>query len=210
MDITQKLVGAAASGFLMVQVAAAQNQGTIGSGIQSLWDIGFFKYGAPFLLMFALVFGLTTKLSIFENDQVSAIVAVTAGLFVDAAILQGYVSGPTLEVFLFQFFGAFAVIASGLLVVVMAAGLGGYEGEWAFGDNAKRAFFVLGGLAAVTAFIGWGGLQWLEISAAQSEVGNLGFFSNDLFILLVVVVLIVGLVWWVTGGEEGGGGEEGE
>ncbi|MFB6294352.1 MAG: hypothetical protein ABEI97_01190 [Candidatus Nanohaloarchaea archaeon] len=181
MDMKRKAAGAGIASVLMVQGAAAQIQ----SGVQELWNIGFFKYGAPFLFMFALVYGLTTKLSIFENERVSALVAVTAG----------------------QFFGAFAVIASGLLVVVMAAGIGGYDESWAFGDGAKKTFFVLGGLAAITAFIGWGGLQWLKTSAAQTNIGNLGFFSNDVFLFLVLIVLVLALIWWVIEGEEESGEE---
>lgn len=178
------------------------------SAIQTLADIGFFKFALPFLLMFAIVYGLLQKLSIFgDNDQVDAIVAVVSGFFVAYFVMQ---SSLGLSAFLVNFFGAFAIVAVGLMVVVMGAGLGGYDGGWAWGDRAKKAFFVLGALASLSIFISWGGLNFLKLGRVGSELANASILNNSTFITLLVVLLGAGLIYWVTGeGEAGGGGEAG-
>ena len=55
--------------------------GDIGS-ILAYWDsIGFFSYVLPFLLIFALVFGILTRSQIFkDNKGINAILSLTVGL----------------------------------------------------------------------------------------------------------------------------------
>ncbi len=182
----------------------------LGTAVQTLQQIGFFKFVLPFLLMFAVVYGLLQKLDIFgdDSDQVDAIVAVVAGFFVAFFVMQ---SSLNFVPFLTNFFGAFAIVAVGLMAVVMGAGLGGYHGDkWAWEEGAKKAFFVLGGLAALAIFISWGGLAFLKPENIGSELARHALFDNDTFVALLVILFGAFLIWWVTGGEEEGGGEGGE
>ncbi|MBW6442626.1 hypothetical protein K0A97_02485 [Patescibacteria group bacterium] len=55
-----------------------------GGGIGSLlydWEqMGLFSYVLPFLLIFALVFGILTKVKVFDNKSVNAIISLVVGL----------------------------------------------------------------------------------------------------------------------------------
>ena len=55
--------------------------GTIGDFL-SVWEqAGFFSYLLPFLLIFALVFGILTQIQLFrENKAINAIIALVVGL----------------------------------------------------------------------------------------------------------------------------------
>ena len=54
--------------------------GGIGSLLSSWEQAGFFSYVVPFLLIFALVFGILTKVRIFDNKSINGIIAFAVGL----------------------------------------------------------------------------------------------------------------------------------
>lgn len=169
-------------------------------------EIGFFKFVLPFLLMFAIVYGLLEKLDILHSDRANAIVATVAGLFVSLFVYT-QPAGLQLSTFLTQFFGAFAIVAVFLMAVVMGAGIGGFrDDEWAWDEGAKKLFFLLGALAVIAIFITWGGLAFI----VGEGIPDVGFLSNQAMVILLVLVFAFLLIWWVTAEdeEEGGGGEE--
>jgi len=56
--------------------------GSIGNMLLSWEQAGFFSYVLPFLLIFAIVFGILTKIKLFgaENKGLNAVVAIVVGL----------------------------------------------------------------------------------------------------------------------------------
>ena len=65
---------------LMLQFASFYG-GDIG-GVLSYWEsLGLFSYVLPFLLIFALVFGILTRVKIFkDNKAINGVIALTVGL----------------------------------------------------------------------------------------------------------------------------------
>ncbi|MBM3228300.1 hypothetical protein FJZ20_00205 [Candidatus Pacearchaeota archaeon] len=54
--------------------------GSIG-GMLAYWEsAGFFSYILPFLLIFALVFGILTRVKMFDNKGINAVIALVVGL----------------------------------------------------------------------------------------------------------------------------------
>lgn len=59
---------------------ASYSGGTIGNLIASWEQAGVFAYLLPFLLMFAIIFGILSKMQIFgDNKAISAIIALVVG-----------------------------------------------------------------------------------------------------------------------------------
>ena len=55
--------------------------GSIGNVLASWEQAGFFSYVLPFLLIFAVVFGILTKIQLFQNSKgLNAVVAIVVGL----------------------------------------------------------------------------------------------------------------------------------
>jgi len=55
--------------------------GTFGGVLSYMEQAGFFAYILPFLLIFALVFGILTKTQIFKNNKaINGIIALVVGL----------------------------------------------------------------------------------------------------------------------------------
>ena len=159
-----------------------------GQGIQDIlnyWaDQGVFAYVLPFLLIFAVVYGILSKANFFgqagSNKGVNAVIAITIGLL---SLVGGYVPD------FFQTILPFAAIGiSVLLVALILMGL--------FFDisdsNEKWPRFVFFGLGAIIALVvianslsslNWaGGFAWSEYGPA----------IITLIIILVLIVLVIG------------------
>jgi len=54
--------------------------GNFGNILNRLGDLGFFDYLLPFLIIFAMVFGILTRIEIFkDNKAVNGIIALSVG-----------------------------------------------------------------------------------------------------------------------------------
>ena len=81
-----------------------------------LEQLGFFDYLLPFLIIFALVFGILTKIKIFEdNKAINAIIALSVGLM---ALQFGFVSA-----FFSELFPRLGVGLAVILVIIIFIGL---------------------------------------------------------------------------------------
>ena len=83
--------------------------------IFSQWEqVGLFSYVLPFLLIFALVFGILTKVKLFkENKAINAIIALVIGLM---AVQMDFVSAFFAEIF--PRVGIALIFILGLFIVV--------------------------------------------------------------------------------------------
>jgi hypothetical protein len=101
---------------LLLQTLGYFGGGTFGNLLFRLEQLGFFSYLLPFLIIFALVFGILTKIKIFEdNKPVNAIIALSVGLM---ALQFGFVSNYFAELF-----PRLGVGLSIILAIMIAAGL---------------------------------------------------------------------------------------
>jgi len=110
-----------------------------GGVLNSLQQAGFFSYIIPFLLIFALVFGILARMGLFkENRAVTAIIALAVGLM--------SVQFDVVPKFFSQIFPSFGVAISIILVLLIVIGL--------FVDPEKPwLMYVLLGISAVVVII---------------------------------------------------------
>ena len=152
--------------------------GGIGDALNSLAQAGFFTYALPFLLIFALVFGILTRMGLFkENKGVTAIIAIAVGLMA--------LSVPTIPQYFSQIFPSLGVGLSILLVVLILVGF--------FSDPDKPwvtvSLFII---AAIVALV-------VIVSSAGPDVGfwiqnNLGNTAGIIAILIIVAITIIVIV----------------
>ena len=129
------------------------------ASILNTWaDMGIFAYALPFLLIFAVVFGILSATRMFgENKGVNAVVALAVGLM---ALQFDYV--PTFFATIFPYAGVGIGV---LLVALILMGLfvTGNEKGWFI------AFFIIGAVIALIVILSslasyewWGGNWWYE------------------------------------------------
>jgi hypothetical protein len=190
-------------------------------------DVGFFGFFLPFLLVFAIIYGLLTKTQIFGKGRpvatINAIIALVAAFYVAAYTPVG----DTIAGFLGRYFTQTTIVFLGFFVVMMAlfivqpfwprklvgqnpqTGKPIYE-EAGYGMLGKYAGIAII-LLLIGVFINSGGLAMLGLGqvlgGGGSVIPGISLSSQDIVIILFIIVT-VGLIWWVTGGTGGGKKEE--
>ena len=163
--------------------------GTIGNMLAQWEQAGVFSYMLPFLLIFALVFGILTKTQLFkENKSVNTIIALVVGLmslqfdfvprffaeifprvgvglaiFLVAMIFMG-IFAPKETWVVYAFFGIGAIILI-VILVTTAGNIGWYQGYW-WNDNWFNVAAVIVLLIFVATIVGASGPKeentWLK------------------------------------------------
>ncbi len=163
-------------GLISLASYTTMNEGALGELFTQWEQMGFFSYLLPFLLIFALVFGILVKVKLFQdNKAVNAIIALVVGLMavqfdlvsnffsqifpmmgvalaiiLAFFILVGLFVDPEHPVMTWILFGIGAVIF--LVVVVQAAGSFGWSADW-WQDNWVTIIGVAIVIALVVAVI---------------------------------------------------------
>jgi hypothetical protein len=161
---------------IFLETASISSSGAIGNLLTKLAEAGFFSYLIPFLLIFALVFGILVKVKIFkENKMVNGIIALSVALM---SLQFDFV--PT---FFSQIFPRLGIGLAIVLVVLILAGL--------FIDPDNKAInYVLLGIAAVIV----GAVIIQSAGAVGWQSGE--WWSNNWEVIMgsIVLVVIVALV----------------
>jgi hypothetical protein len=170
--------------FLQTETFFAGNQ--IGVLFTEWEQAGVFNYMLPFLLIFALIFGLLSKINIFGNAQdpkkgkgVNAIIAVAVSLM---ALQFNVVS-----VFFAELFPRFGVGLSIILVLLVLGGLfipTNKENNWFLMVLSIIVFIVI----ATVVFKSLGALGWLSSIPWLNDLWN-KYGSIFIFLLIIVVVI---------------------
>lgn len=158
---------------------------SIGDLLNNWADMGVFAYLLPFLMIFALVYGILSKSRILgENKGVNATIALALGLL---ALQFDYVSGFYASIFPYA--------GMGLAVLLLAVIFMGF-----IGDTGRRVWVWFGIGVVIFIFVLWSSLSdlfWLGGSA-------LGLANAAPALLAIVIVLgVMALIIW--GGGSGGG-----
>ena len=151
--------------------------GSIG-GMLAYWEsAGFFSYVLPFLLIFALVFGILTRVKIFEAKGINAVIALVVGLL---ALQFHFV-----PIFFSEIFPRLGIGLAVILALLILAGL-------FFDPKNKILNYGLLGVGVIVflvvlvqtfGWLGWGNLQiWY-----YNWQGILG-----VIIFLAIIGIIVG------------------
>ncbi|MDI6798994.1 MAG: hypothetical protein QMD12_03335 [Candidatus Aenigmarchaeota archaeon] len=166
--------------------------------VEFLKNIGIFEFYLPFVILFALLFGLLEKSKIFgeKGRRANIIISLAAAFFIMAYTPVGL----TLTQFFASFFTQTAVALVAILVIVMIVYLlVPITGEQKFPGAAKYiAFFAV--LLTLGMFISSGGLAFLGFKEVGLEIPAIGLSPQD--ILIIVLIAITALViYWMTKGE---------
>ena len=167
----------------MISLASATvfQSGFIGELFAKWEEAGFFSYLLPFLLIFALVFGILTKVNVFkDNKMVNGIIALSVALmslqfdFVPTFFAQIFPRigvGLAIILGLLIIVGLFApkdsnavnyvllaigILIIGLIVIQSAGALGWSSGEW-WSENWQMVVGAVFLLILVALIIGAGG-----------------------------------------------------
>lgn len=108
--------------------------GEIGNVLSDLESAGFFSYVLPFLLIFAIIFGILSSMKIFEeNKAINAIISLAVALM---ALQTGLVSEFFTEITPFLGVGLFI-----LLIAIIFLGF--------FSPKASGIIYAVWGIAAI-------------------------------------------------------------
>ena len=144
---------------IVLQFASAFPAGALGDLLNKWQEAGFFSYLLPFLLLFALVFGILTRIKIFKDNRVvNGIIAlavalmalqfqfvpqffsqifprVGVGLAIVLAIMivVGLFADPDSAVVNYVLLGI-GVITVGVIIIQSAGAVGWESGDW-WGQN---------------------------------------------------------------------------
>jgi len=151
--------------------------GDIGA-LLSYWEqIGFFSYVLPFLLIFALVFGILTKTKIFkDNKPVNAIIALVIGLL---ALQFNFVPMFFSEIFPRLGIGLAVILALIILVGLFAPSKNDAWTHWIFFGAASIVFIVV--LVQTFGWLGWSNAYLWSYNWAQ----------------IISVAVVLGFIIWV-------------
>ena len=146
------------------------------TGVLNQWnEMGVFSYVLPFLLIFAVVYAVLSKIKIFEDNKgVNAVIAAAIGLL---SLQFDFVS-----TFFATIFPKFGVGLAILMFILILMGLA-YQGEGK--ANLKWVGWVAGIGVAIWAIYSW--RFWGD------ELG-FGFWIEQNFWALIVLGVIIGAV----------------
>ena len=155
--------------------------------LMELEQLGFFDYVLPFLIIFALVFGILTKMNLFgdqNNKTINAIIALAVGLM---ALQFGFVSAFFSELFPRLGIGL-AIILSILVVVGMFMDYDEGWGRWMmFGIGAVIVIVVLAQTAEA-------GSWWYSGWWWSDNIGTI--------LVLAAFVAIIGIIVGASGKDD--------
>ncbi|HLC86926.1 MAG TPA: hypothetical protein VJH65_01455 [Candidatus Nanoarchaeia archaeon] len=127
--------------------------GNIGNLLDQLAQTGFFSYILPFLLIFALVFGLLSRTKIFEGSSINGIISLVVALM---ALQFNFVS-----IFFAEIFPRLGIGLAVILVLLIVVGFFSVDKGW-----MTYVYFILGAIIFVVILInsagalGWANTSW--------------------------------------------------
>jgi len=147
-----------------------------------LADFGVFAYLLPFLLIFAVVYGILAKGHVLgDNKGVHVTIAMAVGLL---SLQFDYVSNFFAEIFPYAGIGIGVLLVALILMGLIASGE--TDGKW-----VKYVWFGIGAIAFIS-------IIWASLDNFSFLWGRgIGDFSGIVPVLLVLLVL-GGLIYWIV------------
>ena len=153
----------------------------IGDMLTQWSNAGFFEYLLPFLLIFALVYGILTQIKLFkENKSINGIIALVVGLMA--------LQFPMVPQFFAEIFPRLGIALSIILVVMILLGL--FLNSKDDGDFMKWVLLAGAGIILVVVLIKTAGaLGW---SAGWWWTENWPMVAGVAFILAIIGIIVAG------------------
>ncbi|MFH0832101.1 MAG: hypothetical protein V1900_00035 [Candidatus Aenigmatarchaeota archaeon] len=148
--------------------------------VSNLNQMGFFGFLLPWLLTFAVSYGLLVKSKVLGEDvKIVGVVSLVLSFFV-----IGY-GGLALGLFFQKLFGVAVVVIGGILVIVLFVGMAG--GDISKLVESKAVLALIAGIGIIVFVL---------------TVGNLGIGVNNEIISAIFVVIIMAVaIMFITGGK---------
>ncbi len=170
-------------GLVFLASVGEVGEGWLGDMFSKWEEIGFFSYLLPFLLIFALIFGILTKVKLFkENKAINAIIALVVGLIA--------IQFETVSTFFSAIFPKVGIALAIILALFILVGL--------FIDPEHPAMtWILVGIGVIIFVV-------VLIQAAGSVGWSTGTWWQDNWVTVIGVVIIIALVIAVIAGSAKG------
>jgi hypothetical protein len=190
-------------GFIGLASYGLGTGGDIGNALFQLEQMGVFAYLLPFLLIFALVYGILTKTTILGNNKgINVVLAIAIGLM---ALQFNFVS--------YFFAEIFPRLGVGLAILLVMAVLLGAFVDFDSHSWAKWIFFGVGALIVLIIVFqslgnsfGFGG-TWFNFG-----FGGIGYWLQNALPWILVVGISAFLIYRIVksdgGGNSGGQGKK--
>ncbi len=136
----------------MIFAATYSSGSVIGDALNSWADTGLFDLALPFLLIFAVVYGLLDRMKIFKEKGVNVIIALASGLL---SIQFGFVGE-----FFSALFPRFGIGIAIILVALIAIGMFVTEKKSSGIFMGIGAVVLVMVLANTAGALGWSGANW--------------------------------------------------
>jgi len=159
--------------FSLAFYSFSSDSGQVGTLVNGLSQIGFFRYWLPILLVFALVYGILLKIKIFEKNAINGIISLVVSLL--AVLTNDFVPA-----FFAEIFPRLGIGLAVVLVVLIILGL--------FMPNQPWMGYVLFGIAAITVIA-----ILLQSSAQFTNLPVVPWLSENwtwIFALIFVIIVI--------------------
>ncbi len=157
---------------------------------------GFYDFVLPWLLAFAVSFGILQTVNIFKkpgkesNTSVDAIIAIVIAFYLTVFTpFPGFLSA-----FFSKLFGSSIIVLSGVLVLLMFVGIFGLRSD-EFTKDPKVKFGIL--IVALVA----AGLLFFNAQAGVFSFGDIRVAGGELLTLLVFLGIIGAVIYFVVHGD---------
>lgn len=176
----------------------------LGNGLQFLKDLGFYDIILPFLLIFALVFGVLEKTKIFGVDQDTKKPKTNINSMIAFVIALFFVATPRLVESVQISIPQVALLLVVLLSLMMIVGFIMSDKEFNFESNKFLKGFLIFALfiGVILIFlnsIGWWDKFW--------DLFGFGFWTSTAGMTLIFLGVVVGAILFITSGGKKKGGE---
>ncbi len=170
-------------------------------------ELGIFQFYIPFMVMFAILYGLLNKTKIFGEEKKAKTINLIISIGISLFLMQYALAAP-LANFFAQFTGSIFAILIGILGFLMVTYLllalvGGKLPE---PEKYVKYLVLTGIILSVAAFISSGGaviFPGISISNFPQTLPSVGGLSSgDIAIILMIIFAII-VIYWLTKGEEG-------
>lgn len=151
----------------------------LGGILDNLAQLGFFTYALPFLLIFALVFGILMKMNLFKDNTkgIAAIISLAVALMA--------LQFSAVPQFFSQIFPSLGIGLSIILVVLVVVGFfSDPDKPW-----IKATFFVIAAIVALVVIVSSSGLDvggWVK--------NNLGESAGVIIVVAIVGVAVAAIL----------------
>ena len=177
---------------------------------KQLESLGLTDVLVPFLLIFAVVYAVLSRIKIFgtKGKNINMIVALSLSLLVVVPhVTGGYPPGKDVVVIMNNAIPNVSGVIIAIIMMMIMIGVFGVKFNLGSDDAKKFAGFVAIASALIVFFIFGRSAGWFDVGLPSW----LGFLNNPDTVAVLLVLLVFGvIVWFITSSGKGTGTKLGE